>query len=77
MVRNQPDVLAAQRRELFCFEDVESRLHSRGASAVLRMFYGGVRGKTKREGQANENDELFYETAASFRQAFPPVVRHQ
>src|SRR4029077_13018897 len=66
VVRDQPDVLAAQRRELFRLKNVEPRLHAPRAAPV---FYRGLRRDAERESYTDGSSQFLDETATSLRQS--------
>lgn len=66
MIGNQPDVLAAERRKLFCFENVEPRLHPNGVAGAF-AFGGRPRGESGRCKQSNEQSEWSECSERAFR----------
>ena len=66
MIGNQPDVLAAERRKPFCFQNVEPRLHPNGVAGAF-AFGGRPRGESGRCKQSNEQSEWSECSERAFR----------
>ena len=64
VISDKSNMFAAERREFFCFENVNSCLHAAGAA---RFFHGGMRGNAESENEYEtcQNADLFLRTSFS------------